>query len=96
MCEEFDKIKSKALKKPDTTEELNEIAKFIDEAKSTGITHLNNQITELKKSMGFLLEAHLFPSEDIDLNSKVLLWPHEIGPIFDKNEEVPVSLFIIV
>ena len=38
--------------------------------------------------MAYLLDVHLFPQEDIDLNTRVLLWPHEIGPIFDINEEV--------
>lgn len=88
VCAEFEKIKAKALKKPETTQELNEIAKFIDTAKSTGIVQLGVQIRELQRSMAFLLDTHLFPKEDIDLNTQVLLWPHEIGPIFDLNEEV--------
>lgn len=64
------------------------MAKFIDIAKSTGIVQLGEQIKELKKSMAFLLDIYLFPHEDIELNTRVLLWPHEIGPIFDQNEEV--------
>lgn len=94
VCEEFEKIKHRALKRPDTTEELNEMAKFIDIAKTTGIVQLREQIEELKKSMSFLLDIHLFPHEDIELNTRVLLWPSEIGPIFDKNEEV-CQIFII-
>lgn len=88
VCQEFEKIKTRALKRPETTEELNELGKFIDHAKSVGIVQLGNQIRELKKSMAYLLDAHLFPSEDIELNTSVLLWPSEIGPIFDHNEEV--------
>ena len=93
VCAEFEKIKAKALKKPETTQELNEIAKFIDTAKSTGIVQLGVQIRELQRSMAFLLDTHLFPKEDIDLNTQVLLWPHEIGPIFDQNEEVTLKNF---
>lgn len=64
------------------------MVKFIDTAKTTGTVVLGNTIKELKKSMAYLLDVHLFPQEDIDLNTRVLLWPHEIGPIFDRNEEV--------
>lgn len=88
VCDEFEKIKERALKKPDTTQELNETAKFIDQAKSTGIVQLGQKIRELQRSMAYLLDTHLFAQEDIDLNTRVLLWPHEIGPIFDFNEEV--------
>ncbi len=88
VCEEFEKIKARALKRPETTEELNEMIKFIDQAKTTGTVVLGNTIKELKRSMAYLLDTHLFPQHDIDLNTRVLLWPHEIGPIFDKNEEL--------
>jgi dynein heavy chain len=78
----------RALKKPETTEELNEMVKFIENAKSVGIVNLGNIIRDLKKSMAYLLDVHLFPNEDIELNTRVLLWPQDIGPIFDVNEEV--------
>lgn len=68
------------------------MAKFIDIAKTTGIVELGERIKELKKSMAYLLETHLFPAEDIELNTQVLLWPHEIGPIFDINEELTAQV----
>lgn len=64
------------------------MVKFIEKAKSIGIVQLGNTIRDLKKSMAYLLDVNLFPTEDIELNSRVLLWPYEIGPIFDQNEEV--------
>jgi hypothetical protein len=88
VCDEFEKIKVRALKRPETTEELNEMVKFIDVSKTTTIVQLETQIKELKQAMAYLLDSHLFPKEDIDLNSQVILWPQEIGPIFDQNEEV--------
>lgn len=57
-------------------------------AKSTGYQALVERIKALLTSMTFLLDTHLFPKEDIDLNSRVLLWPTDIQPIFDENEEV--------
>ncbi len=80
------------MKKPETTEELNNMIKYIDQAKSHGTIQLSNQIKELKRAMAYLLGVHLFPQEDIDLNAKVILWPHEIGPIFDQNEELTTEI----
>jgi hypothetical protein len=68
------------------------MVKFIDHAKTTGVVKLNSEITDLKKAMAYLLDTHLFPQEDIDLNTQVLLWPENIGPIFDKNEELTAEV----
>ena len=68
------------------------MVKFIDHAKKTGVVKLNSEITDLKKAMAYLLDTHLFPQEDIDLNTLVLLWPENIGPIFDKNEELTAEV----
>jgi hypothetical protein len=38
--------------------------------------------------MEYLLEEYLFSEEDIRLNADTLLWPRNIGPIFDTNDEV--------
>ncbi len=92
ICDEFEKIKSRALKRPETTEELNDMAKFIDVAKTEGIMKLNSRIEEVQRQMGFLLDSHIFPQEDLDLNTKVLLWPQDIGPIFDHNDELTAEV----
>ena len=38
--------------------------------------------------MEYLLEEYLFSEEDIHLNADTLLWPRNIGPVFDANDEV--------
>lgn len=38
--------------------------------------------------MEYLLEEYLFSDEDIRLNADTLLWPRNIGPVFDTNDEV--------
>jgi dynein heavy chain len=68
------------------------MVKFIELAKSEGIVVLGTKIRELQRSMGFLLDNYLFEQKDLDLNSRVLLWPNEIGPIFDRNEELTAEV----
>ena len=38
--------------------------------------------------MEYLLEEYFFSDEDIHLNAETLLWPRNIGPVFDSNDEV--------
>lgn len=88
VCEDFEKIKRRALKKPETTSELNDLGKFIEKARNEGVAQLGTRVSELQRAMGFLLENHIFSKEQIDLNSSVLLWPSEIGPVFDQYDEL--------
>lgn len=96
VCDEFEKIKAKALKRPETTEELNEIARFMEIAKSTGLTLLEKKVKELLNAILYLLEVHIFSKEYIDLNTCTLKWLTDIHPIFEKNEEVKTYKFIIL
>jgi dynein heavy chain len=68
------------------------MVKFIEKAKNEGIIVLAERIKEAQRQMGFLLENFLFQQEDIDLNTKVLLWPSDIGPVFDANEELTAEV----
>ena len=81
-------IKGKALCKPETTEELNEMVKYIEHTKEEGVIKLEARIRELRRHMAYLLDTHLFEKEDIDLNTEVMMWPTNINPIFDQNEEL--------
>lgn len=92
VCDEFESVKARALKQPETIEELNDTLKFMEVAKSTGYQALIERIKALVTSMQFLLDTHLFPKEDIDLNARVLMWPADIQPVFDENEEVLYSI----
>uniref|UniRef100_A0A8D2L0F3 Dynein axonemal heavy chain 12 n=1 Tax=Varanus komodoensis TaxID=61221 RepID=A0A8D2L0F3_VARKO len=84
ICNEFETIKERALKIPETTEEMMESIVYIDKAKTIGIQKLYERI----KRMNYLLDVYLFDSEDLALNATVLLWPQNINPIFDENDEI--------
>lgn len=48
---------------------------------------------ETQHRLNYLLDVHLFSAEDLHLNSVVLLWPQNILPIFDLNDEVLCAFF---
>uniref|UniRef100_A0A803SP16 Dynein axonemal heavy chain 12 n=1 Tax=Anolis carolinensis TaxID=28377 RepID=A0A803SP16_ANOCA len=84
ICDEFETIKVRALKVPQTTEEMMESIVYIDKAKTIGIQQLYERI----KRMSYLLDVYFFDAEDLALNAAVLLWPQNINPIFDENDDI--------
>lgn len=44
ICKEFETIRDKAIKKPETTKDMTELIDYIDYAKTKGIEELNIKI----------------------------------------------------
>lgn len=44
ICKEFEAIRDRALKVPETTEDMIEMITYIDQVKTKGIEELNNEI----------------------------------------------------
>nr|DBA18657.1 TPA: hypothetical protein GDO54_016881 [Pyxicephalus adspersus] len=88
ICMEFGIIEEQALKVPETTEDVIAEIEYVEEAKTKGIVMLKSRISECQRRMNYLLDVFLFSSEDLALNSTVLLWPRNINPVFDKNDEL--------
>ncbi|XP_046853911.1 dynein axonemal heavy chain 7-like isoform X3 [Xenia sp. Carnegie-2017] len=91
ICKEFEDIKERALKVPEDTQEMTDMMKFIKDAKTSKLVKLNEQIKESQSQLSYLLESYSFTAEDIQLNCTVLNWPKEIGPVFDRNDEIVVK-----
>ena len=88
ICEEFSNIKERALKEPESSEELMEMMTFTQEARTSGMIKLNQRIMESKNRLAYLIDVYMFTPEDIQLNCDVLTWPNRISPVFDANDEV--------
>ncbi|XP_048874195.1 dynein axonemal heavy chain 12 isoform X2 [Brienomyrus brachyistius] len=88
ICKEFETIKEKALKVPETTEDMIELIAYIEHTKTKGIGELNSKIRETQRRLNSLLDIYIFDTEDLTLNSTVLMWQKNIIPVFDLNDEV--------
>nr|XP_008166211.1 dynein axonemal heavy chain 12 isoform X1 [Chrysemys picta bellii] len=88
ICKEFETIKERALKVPETTEEMMEMIAYVEKAKTTGIQELLIKIKECQRRMNYLLDVYIFDPEDLALNATVLLWPQKINPIFDEHDDL--------
>ncbi|GCC21888.1 hypothetical protein chiPu_0000270 [Chiloscyllium punctatum] len=88
ICHEFEYIVDKALNIPESTKEMLEVIDYVNEAKSKGVAALNERIKELRRRLEYLLDVYIFNPADLDLHATVLLWPRNINPIFDENDEL--------
>ncbi|XP_040850987.1 dynein heavy chain 12, axonemal [Ochotona curzoniae] len=88
ICSEFEAIKERALKVPETSEEMMDLISYIEKARTAGIEDLALRIQESKRQMSYFLDVFLFPKEHLALNASVLMWPSKIRPVFDENDEL--------
>ncbi|KAG5839016.1 hypothetical protein ANANG_G00229870 [Anguilla anguilla] len=91
LCREFEVMRDKVLKVPETTEEMTALAAFISHSRTKGMEELYVKIMETHRRLNILLDLHLFEPEDLELNSTVLLWPRNMLPVFDLGDEVLLS-----
>ncbi|XP_060913896.1 dynein axonemal heavy chain 12 [Labrus mixtus] len=88
ICSEFETIREKAVKIPETTEEMTELIGYIHLIKTNGIAQLNEKIKEAYCRLTYLLHVHTIEPEDQELNSTLFLWPQKILHAFELNDEV--------
>ncbi|KAM4720749.1 dynein axonemal heavy chain 12 [Rhinophrynus dorsalis] len=88
VCKEFEIIQERVLRVPESTEDLIAQMEYVQQAKTQGIKELKARITESLRRMNYLFDVHLFKPADLALNSEVLLWPQNINPIFEANNEL--------
>nr|KAG5708500.1 hypothetical protein BaRGS_026227 [Batillaria attramentaria] len=86
ICEEFKVIQERALRVPETSEELMEMVTFVETARTAGMIQLNERIKESKDRLAYLIDVFMFTPKDIELNCEVLTWPKKIHPVFDDND----------
>jgi dynein heavy chain len=75
------------MKLPASTEELVDLMKYVEKAKTTDINVLKDDITKGKKRLDFLLQYAFLSDEDIKLNGVTFTWPSRILPIFELSKK---------
>ncbi|KAG7228180.1 hypothetical protein INR49_013343 [Caranx melampygus] len=88
ICSEFETIREKALKVPESSEEMTQMVEYINFTKTTGIAQLNEKIMESLSRVIYLSDVHIIEPEDLKLNATVFLWPKNILHVFELNEEL--------
>ena len=88
ICSEYESFRSKALKVPDDSREMMELIAFMESARTELVRDLWENVQESLKRLSYLLDVHTFSPSEIDVNQTTLMWPSQLSPVFEQNEEV--------
>ena len=83
ICERFDVIANTLMEKPQNSDEMDVLTKFLMETKTVTIFNLIDEITAAKDVLRFLLRHAELPPEDVKLNTNTIRWPEKLEPLFD-------------
>ncbi|TPX32092.1 hypothetical protein SmJEL517_g04759 [Synchytrium microbalum] len=83
ICEQYEKIAARAMKLPADTEELVDLAKYVESVREKEVVQLKDEIGRGRERLDFLLQYAFLPDDDIKLNGVALTWPLRIQPIFE-------------
>ncbi|NWR70665.1 DYH7 protein, partial [Centropus unirufus] len=86
LCDEFERIKEKALTIPSNTQELMELKDYIEKVESCEIIELKQKLVDVVKYITFLIDYANFSPADIRLNSAVFHWDAQMPDIFEKHK----------
>ncbi|KAL0279081.1 UNVERIFIED_CONTAM: hypothetical protein PYX00_000712 [Menopon gallinae] len=83
ICDTFDKMSSRASELPETTAELVELTNYLLESRDSTMYELRKKIQTTAQYVMFLMTHAVLPVEDIQLNSRVFLWPKDMDSVLD-------------
>lgn len=84
ICDTFDMISDTVNKAPNTTAELVELMNFLQESRDATLFDLKSKINSVTSELVlFLMKYALLEPEDIRLNARTFVWPHDLAEIID-------------
>ena len=97
ICNQFDEMATRLGEIPDRTKELVDLQKYLKVSMNETMPVLNQKIAMATQRVLFLLDCTLFPTEDIQLNTRVFQWPKDMASVFElaktrtghKRDQVP-------
>ncbi|KAM9486848.1 dynein axonemal heavy chain 7-like, partial [Clarias gariepinus] len=87
LCDEFEKIATKAHSTPSNTQELMALKDYIKKVEAEEMPKLELQLSESMKRLCFLA-GYEFSPMDINLNKKTFQWHMRMPSIFDSHKEI--------
>ena len=88
ICLEYETFRSKALKEPDDSREMMDLIAFMETARNELVRELWENVQESLKRLSYLMDVHSFSSSEMEVNQTTLMWPSQLNPVFEQNEQV--------
>ena len=85
---EYESFCSQALKEPEDSREMIDLIAFMETARTELVGDLWERVQDSLKRLSYLLDVHSFSSSDMEVNRSTLMWPSQLSPVFEQNEQV--------
>ena len=88
ICSEYESFRSKALKEPDDSREMMDLIAFMETARTELVRDLWESVQDSLKRLSYLIDVHSFSPGEMEANNTTLMWPNQLSPVFEQNEQV--------
>ncbi|KAJ3091162.1 Dynein heavy chain 7, axonemal [Quaeritorhiza haematococci] len=88
ICKSFEDMSRKLLTVPTTVEEMVNLQKYADKAKTVEMKALEESVEEAKRRLNFLITFFELKKEDYEQNTQLFSWPTKIMPVFSEAEQI--------
>ncbi|XP_009068409.1 PREDICTED: dynein heavy chain 3, axonemal [Acanthisitta chloris] len=85
ICDEYDLIAKRMSEVPRNTEELVEYDAYLKKSSEVTVVKLTEELIKGARRLEFLMVYADLSDDDINLNSTVFHWPHQIEKIFENS-----------
>nr|CAD7259656.1 unnamed protein product [Timema shepardi] len=86
ICDVFDEMSDRASELPETTAELVELTNYLTECRDVTMYNLKEKIRVTAENVLFLMSHAVLTTEDIQLNSRVFLWPKDMESVLELSQ----------
>jgi dynein heavy chain, axonemal len=83
ICDDFEDMSLHAGERPNETPEVVALQNYLTECREERLYKLKEQIKLVAQRVLFLLEYATLDGEDIQLNTRIFLWPNELEAVLD-------------
>ncbi|XP_071052042.1 dynein axonemal heavy chain 3 isoform X2 [Onthophagus taurus] len=83
ICNTFDEMSLKMNELPETVQELVALQNYVVESRDVTLYKLKENIRETGENLLFLMDYAILTSDDINLNSRVFLWPKDMENVIE-------------
>ena len=81
IIKKFEETSKTLLTCPQNVEEMVNLQKYIDAARTVSMKALEDQVDEAKKRLNFMITFSELKKDDYEMNAILFSWPQKMGPI---------------
>ncbi|KAL1497384.1 hypothetical protein ABEB36_008364 [Hypothenemus hampei] len=83
ICNIFDEMSQKVSGTPESVAELVALENYVTECRDVTMYNLREQIRKTAENLSFLMQHAHLTTEDINLNTRVFLWPKDMEAVIE-------------